>query len=78
MVGAWAKSACRPLIAIRTVRDLVGASSEHRPKKRLTRIWAEARAVGNPKLGVGDSFPRSPAKARRPSGIDPADHYLPR
>ena len=33
-----------------------------------------SRAVGNPKFGVGDSFPRSPAKARRPSGIDPADH----
>jgi hypothetical protein len=34
-----------------------------------------SRAVGNPKFGVGDSFPRSPAKARRPSRIDPADHY---
>ena len=33
-----------------------------------------AGAVGNPKFGVGDSFPCSPAKARRPSRIDPADH----
>jgi hypothetical protein len=30
--------------------------------------------VGNPKFGVGDSFPRSPAKARLPGKIDPADH----
>jgi hypothetical protein len=29
------------------------------------------RAVGNPKFGFGDSFPRSPAKARRPHRIDP-------
>jgi hypothetical protein len=63
MVGVGAKGACRTLIAIRTVRDLADQSS---------------RAVGNPKFGVGDSFPRSPAKARRPSRIDPADHWLPR
>ena len=30
--------------------------------------------VGNPKFGVGDSFARSPAKARRPTRMDPADH----
>jgi hypothetical protein len=47
------------LIAIRTVRDLADQSS---------------RAVGNPKFGVGDSFPRSPAKARRPCRRDLADH----
>jgi hypothetical protein len=60
---AWAraKSARRTPIAMRTVRDLADQSS---------------RAVGNPKFGIGDSFPRSPAKARRPSRIDPADHYL--
>ncbi len=58
-----AKGARRTLIAIRTFRDLADQSS---------------RAVGNPKFGVGDSFPRSPAKARRPSRIDPADHWLPR
>jgi hypothetical protein len=49
----------RTLIAIQTFRDLADQSS---------------RAVGNPKFGVGDSFPRSAAKARRPSRIDPADH----
>jgi site-specific DNA recombinase len=59
MVGVGAKGARRTLIAIRTFRDLSDQSS---------------RAVGNPKFGVGDSFPRSPAKARRPSRIDPADH----
>jgi hypothetical protein len=30
--------------------------------------------IGNPKFGVGDSFLRSPAKARRYGRIDPADH----
>jgi DNA invertase Pin-like site-specific DNA recombinase len=53
------KVARRTLIAIRTFCDLADQSS---------------RAVGNPKFGVGDSFARSPAKARRPSRIDPADH----
>jgi hypothetical protein len=38
-----------------------------------TRISSGPRRSG-PKFGVGDSFPRSPAKARRPSRIDPADH----
>jgi hypothetical protein len=47
MVSVGAKSARRTLIAIRTFRDLSDQSS---------------RAVGNPKFGVGDSFPRSPAK----------------
>jgi len=37
-------------------------------------LISPAGAIGNPKFGVGDSFPRSPAKARRPSRIDPADH----
>jgi hypothetical protein len=59
MVGVGVKSACRTLIAIRMVHDLADQSS---------------RAVGNPKFGVGDSFARSPAKASRPSRIDPADH----
>jgi hypothetical protein len=46
------KTARRTLIAIRTVRDLAGQSS---------------RAVGTPKFGVGDPFPRSPAKAVVPA-----------
>jgi site-specific DNA recombinase len=59
MVGVGAKGARRTLSAMRTVCDLADQSS---------------RAVGNPKFRVGDSFPRSPGKARLPSGIDPADH----
>src|SRR5579864_8901342 len=56
MVGVGAEGARRTLIAIRTFRDLADQSS---------------RAAGNPKFGVGDSFLPSPAKARRPSRIDP-------
>src|SRR3984957_12413809 len=59
LTAAGTKGARRTLIAIRTVRYLADQSS---------------RAIGNPKFGAGDSFPRSPAKARRPCGIDPADH----
>jgi hypothetical protein len=44
MVSVGAKGARRTLIAIRTVRDLADQSS---------------RAAGNPKFGVGDSFPPS-------------------
>jgi hypothetical protein len=55
MVSVGAKGARRTLIAMRTFRDLADRSS---------------RAVGNPKFGVGDSFPHSPAKASRPSRIE--------
>jgi hypothetical protein len=34
-------------------------------------MLVKTASVGNPKFGVGDSFPCSPAKARRPSGLDP-------
>ena len=65
-----AKSACRPLIAIRTFHDLIRTSTLPR---RLAQHVGRSRVVGNPKFCVGDSFPRSPAKARPPSRIDPAD-----
>ena len=54
-----AKSACRPLIAIRTFHDLIRTSTLPR---RLAQHVGRSSAVGNPKFGVGDSFPRSPAK----------------
>jgi hypothetical protein len=43
-------------------------------QEELAQHVGRSRAVGNPKFGVGDSFPCSPAKARRPGRIDPADH----
>jgi hypothetical protein len=68
VVGSWAKSARRPLIVIRTFRGLVGTSTL---PEEIAQHVGRNRVVGNPKFGVRDSFARSPAKARRPSRIDP-------
>jgi hypothetical protein len=68
--GVAATGARRTLIAIRTVRDLIETPSKHFSKERLASRVGRSRVVGEPKFGVADSFPRSPAKARRPGRIE--------
>jgi len=71
MVGVGAKGARRTLIAIRTVRDLVGTSSEHRPKKRLTRMLVEAAQSGTQNSASETHF-----RVRRPRRVVPVEQSL--
>jgi hypothetical protein len=63
------KGARRTLIAIRTVRDLVGTSSEHRPKKRLTRMLVKA-----PQSGTQNSASETHFRVRRPRPVVTAEY----
>jgi hypothetical protein len=68
VVGVGAKDTRRTLIAIRTFRDLVGTSSEHRPKKRLTRMLVKAAHSGTQNSASETHF-----RVRRPRPIVPAE-----
>jgi hypothetical protein len=68
MDSVGAKGARRTLIAIRTFRDLVGTLSEHRPKKRLTRMLVKAAQSGTQNSASETHF-----RVRRPRPVVPAE-----